>query len=360
MSEQKTKHIYIIDYLKAVSIIMVIITHYNWQDKTTPFFTLLIAMAVPIFMLLTSYNFTMSFERRTSGKIGELYDGATLLPRLVRFVVPYALIYVAEVILWRSRGKVYTVKELFLNFAEGGFGPGSYYFPILIQLLFVFPLLYLLIRKFSWKGVIAVAALNFGYELLVKLSGMPKTTYRLLLFRYLLYLGFGCYMFFHLREEHNKEGERKYPMKRWVLAALFAFGLWFLLYMYYPGYHASSMHIMRYWTKTAMPVACYIFPLIFLLMKYGQNWKMRGLHVFFSEIGKASYHIFLVQMLYFKFFDDIMFPATPAVPVALGNVAVSLLLGYGYYRVENFYISGKLLPLVKKDTTGQTVKRRVV
>lgn len=70
---EEKKHIYLIDYLKAVGIIMVIITHYEWEDKTTPFFTWFIAMAVPIFMLLTSFNFSMSFERKTSGRIIELY-----------------------------------------------------------------------------------------------------------------------------------------------------------------------------------------------------------------------------------------------------------------------------------------------
>ena len=45
------KHIYLIDYLKAISIIMVIITHYAWEDKINGWFLFLINMAVPVFML---------------------------------------------------------------------------------------------------------------------------------------------------------------------------------------------------------------------------------------------------------------------------------------------------------------------
>ena len=36
---------------------MVIITHYDWGDKDSPFFTMLINMAVPVFMIISGYNF---------------------------------------------------------------------------------------------------------------------------------------------------------------------------------------------------------------------------------------------------------------------------------------------------------------
>jgi len=106
------KHIYLIDYLKAVCIFMVIITHYEWEDKTTPFFTLIIAMAVPIFMLLTSYNFSMSFERKTHGRFRELYQKNILMPRLIRFTLPFLMIYGAELVLRAMEGQIYSLKEI--------------------------------------------------------------------------------------------------------------------------------------------------------------------------------------------------------------------------------------------------------
>ena len=38
MQEGKKQRIEFLDYLKAVCVIMVIITHYGWEDKTSPFF----------------------------------------------------------------------------------------------------------------------------------------------------------------------------------------------------------------------------------------------------------------------------------------------------------------------------------
>ena len=56
MQEGKKQRIEFLDYLKAVCVIMVIITHYGWEDKTSPFFMMLINMAVPVFMIVSGYN----------------------------------------------------------------------------------------------------------------------------------------------------------------------------------------------------------------------------------------------------------------------------------------------------------------
>lgn len=66
MSEVKEikKRIDFLDYLKAICVIMVIITHYDWADKDSPFFTMLINMAVPVFMIISGYNFAMSNRKK--------------------------------------------------------------------------------------------------------------------------------------------------------------------------------------------------------------------------------------------------------------------------------------------------------
>lgn len=70
MQEGKKQRIEFLDYLKAVCVIMVIITHYGWEDKTSPFFTMLINMAVPVFMIVSGYNLQCQTakSRRKSGE----------------------------------------------------------------------------------------------------------------------------------------------------------------------------------------------------------------------------------------------------------------------------------------------------
>ena len=73
MSEVKEikKRIDFLDYLKAICVIMVIITHYDWADKDSPFFTMLINMAVPVFMIISGYNFAMSNRKKDRWKFKE-------------------------------------------------------------------------------------------------------------------------------------------------------------------------------------------------------------------------------------------------------------------------------------------------
>ncbi len=325
---EEKKHIYLIDYLKAVGIIMVIITHYEWEDKTTPFFTWFIAMAVPIFMLLTSFNFSMSFERKTSGKIIELYQWKNVMPRIVRFTVPFVMVFVLEMVLEAMEGQPYSLKEMITCFMEGGIGPGSYYYPILIQLLFLFPIIYLMVKHISWGGVAGVALLNLAYEYYVRYSEMELDTYRLLVPRYLLFLAMGCYLYFHLKNE------KKYPLPVWAMLPGFAVGFGFIIWVYQLE-NQPELELFRFWTRTSMLTAFYIFPIIYLLFHYLKNKKIPGkVGVLLSEIGKASYHIFLVQMMYFEFFDDILFPLHPAVLVTIGNVLVCVTVGYGFYLIE--------------------------
>ena len=75
MSETKVekKRIDFLDYLKAICVIMVIITHYEWEDKGSPFFTMVINMAVPVFMIISGYNFAMSNRKKTDGNLRKMY-----------------------------------------------------------------------------------------------------------------------------------------------------------------------------------------------------------------------------------------------------------------------------------------------
>ena len=40
ITAERKKRIDFLDYMKAACVIMVIITHYDWHDKTTPVFTM--------------------------------------------------------------------------------------------------------------------------------------------------------------------------------------------------------------------------------------------------------------------------------------------------------------------------------
>ncbi|MCR5272872.1 MAG: acyltransferase family protein, partial [Lachnospiraceae bacterium] len=57
------KRIEFLDYMKAICVMLVITTHVDWPMKQTPIFDYFINMAVPIFMIISGYNFAMSSQR---------------------------------------------------------------------------------------------------------------------------------------------------------------------------------------------------------------------------------------------------------------------------------------------------------
>ena len=81
------------DYLKAICIIFVIITHYKLTYvepiRNSIIYLLLINMAVPVFVIITGYMQSLSCERREVSTIREFYSIPVLINKLKRIVIPY-------------------------------------------------------------------------------------------------------------------------------------------------------------------------------------------------------------------------------------------------------------------------------
>ncbi len=335
---EPSRRIYFIDYLKAFSILMVIITHYEWENDATPLFTLVIDMAVPIFMLVSGYNLSMSYNRRTDGTLRELYSPRILLPRSSRFLLPFAIIYPLEMLLHIViKGRTYTAYDLVRYFFRGGLGPGSYYVPVIVAFVFVLPLIYLVIQRYAELGVCIIGLIHLLFEIYVRVAAVSLDTYRLSFMRYLLYVGLGCYLFW------NSKDSEKYKVSTGMLIAMFLCGLSFSLAVYQFGWKPP---IFRFWTSTSLPMALYVFPIIYVLMYHLKRKQIRGVFgTLLVKISQASYHIFLVQMVYYRVFEELIFPSQRNFPVALillANVLISLVFGYGFCILEK---------LIRKETT---------
>ena len=171
MQEGKKQRIEFLDYLKAVCVIMVIITHYGWEDKTSPFFTMLINMAVPVFMIVSGYNFAMSNRKKADGNLEKMYGWNMMKPKLIRFLLPFFAICLLEILLLAAQDKNI---PLFRIFVLGAYGPGSYYVPIMLQLLVIFPLIYVMIAYNAKLGLAVAALANLAFEVCVIVFDMDK------------------------------------------------------------------------------------------------------------------------------------------------------------------------------------------
>ncbi|MBO4449633.1 MAG: hypothetical protein J5777_03525, partial [Clostridiales bacterium] len=164
-------------------------------------------------------------------------------------------------------------------FLRGGLGPGSYYFPIMIQFIFYFPVIFFIIRKYDLKGLFFCGFVNFAYEILKTAYDMGEVCYRLLLFRYTLIIAYGCYL---------AMGNYKRNKKLSLLCIVS--GIVYIIVFCYLG---AMPPITNMRTGTCFWACLFIIPLASPLI-------INKLHNRFIELlGKASYDIFLVQMVYY-------------------------------------------------------------
>lgn len=182
---------------------MIIITHFGWSDerRLQLLFPFWIEMAVPIFMIISGYVYSLSYDTHHMNELHSLYSLPDMWRRLMRYTVPFFIAYLIEMISYVIIGSEPGVLGAISIFIDGGVGPGSYYYPMMYQFIVVFPLIFLIVKKFKKKGVAICFIFNFMFELLKTAYGMGDETYRLILLRYVFLIAFGCYFFLCGRTE---------------------------------------------------------------------------------------------------------------------------------------------------------------
>ena len=312
-----------LDIIKAFCILFVIITHDTISEETRQkfLFNFWIDMAVPLFMIISGYVYAASFERNKISEIGQAYKLKFLMPKFIRYTVPFLLAFIIEVI-GEIRLSVLGIRPLSLKhivaiFFQGGTGPGSYYYPILLQFLLYYPVLYFIIKKYAFKGLIVCFTLNALYEFFQRVWGCNEVFYRMLLFRYTLVIAFGSWLWQCKTEKISAI---------WKIAS-FVLGTAFIIVYRYLNVQPK---IIIYWTKTSFIACLYLLPIAsFLIHKVQCSFKPLEI------LGKASFNIFLVQMVYYVYAVNFMSKLFPShIAHLFANIAICVIFGLVFYFLE--------------------------
>ncbi len=286
------KRISLIDYLKAIFIVLVIINHTELVSVTNPAYLLLIVQAVPAFMILSGYTFALSVQGKSMAR---MYDVSQMVRRFFRYTIPAIIAYTIYLIGWWFRGDYrLTAEDIIERFVMGLYGPGGYYYGMMIQLLLLAPLMYLLIKRFLWKGVLAIGGINLLYEIFVGIIGLDEGVYRVIILRYSLLVALGMYLY--LKPECKKN-------KLWGgLSVIIG-----LIYLLAPSWGYQNK-LFRFWSSTSMMTAFYIYPLLAGMIEKQEVFAIRNrLGDLLSRVGEASYHIMYVQLIYFVGVKEVLY-----------------------------------------------------
>lgn len=317
MSLDFNKRYHSIDFLKGVCIIFVILTHYDWSDAERLFllFPFWINMAVPIFMIISGFVYAKSFVKHKVSSMEIAYSPSYIIDKIVRYTIPYAMVFIVEVIVFSISGKKdFTIFDIILSFVSGGFGPGGYYYPIMIQFIFVFPIIYFIIRRYDFSGLVLCFCINFIYELLQCAYELNVECYGKILFRYIMLIAFGCYIAI---------GEKKFKNSFKFLSMII--GVAYIILFVYLDF---TPLITRYWTGTSLWACLYILPIAVFLLN-------SNIHCVLIElIGKASYNIYLFQMVYYCA-KNLVYAIVPnRILQVIVNVVICCVMGLIFYYIE--------------------------
>jgi surface polysaccharide O-acyltransferase-like enzyme len=308
-----------VDLLKAMAIVSVILLHSLPQNilfsSLAPFH---IWQAVPVFIMLAGYNNANSYSRR--GNLG--YEPRLLLARLERLLIPYLFVWVLEVVLYVSFKGNLGLVELLKSLVTGGWGPGTYFIPIALQLTFIAPLFY---RLAITRGLGAMLAVGFISDMLLELAlfplGLSPALYRVLIIRYIFALSLGIW----LAMAKNK------PKALLAVGAIISF-----VYIAAVNYSSFTLPIEQSWKSQTAP--SFLWPLILIMIgfkvfaKVPNTWPW----IICSKIGIASYHIFLVQMAYFWLRGNIpLIKDLSGIPMLIASLIICIMAGLAFNAFES-------------------------
>lgn len=316
------------DVLKGILIIFVIILHSELpgEMRTLLGFPFWVNMAVPVFMLISGYVSALSMDRIGENAVEKAYEPKRVTKKLLRFMVPFGIAFVAQWLIFRMTGRYlvgireYGLFALVLDFLRGGKGQGSYYFPVMLQFVFIFPIIYYAIKKHRLKGLAGSFLANGIFEVLKIAFGMSDYEYRFLVFRYLFVIAGGCYI---------AVGGWQDVKKRTLLIGSIictVMGLGFTCLFSYTGY---SPKILIYWKDTSFVACAYLVPVLALLLS-----KVRIGCKPLELVGRASFNIFLVQMIYYNFVAETR-EWIPNVGMHMAaSIVICVTIGVLFYLLE--------------------------
>src|SRR5699024_4828446 len=95
-------------------------------------------------------------------------------------------------------------RELSVSFITGGFGPGSYFVPIIVQATLLLPLIYMLMRKNLNVMTLVLLIVSLLLELACLWLDVSRDLYRIIVVRYILARALGLWLPLTYNEASDK------------------------------------------------------------------------------------------------------------------------------------------------------------
>ncbi len=306
------KHYLELDLIKGVMIVFVILLHSclvfgsvlpkvypKSLDFIIPFS---ISIAVPVFFIVMGRNYGASFKRHHYTTLKSIYSLNYFKKQLKRTVYPLFIIAVLSIpIGLLVNGHLYFGVETLIGripFGGRSIEWGNYFASIILEFIFIFPLMYIVYKKYPNLMLILAFILNLLFELVAVCFPIfwgydAAYIYRASIFRYLFVIALGLWVADKLTVIPVKELLLKYKF------ILFGLSL-SLIVIFENAFYGIKLPFFLYsWQPQNLLAAFYPFVIVILLFHILPSETGSKIVKFVGSLGKASYHIFLIQILFF-------------------------------------------------------------
>lgn len=318
----KKGHDPFIDFLKAWCILVVVFCHGFPYLKEIGYAVW--GVQIPLFFLIQVFH---SYKREPKP-----INWKMILKRIITpFLIIEALIFVFKLLI----GGFDEIKALTVNaLVGGGYGPGSYYPWIYIQMAILIPTMRPICEKLGkWKSLFVFILICEVIEVVCSIINLQDSVYRLLCLRYVFLIWLGWLWV--------KEGIRL-DITTIVLSIL---SLGFIIYLAYFKRDCEPWLFNTDWITHRW--VCYFWVgWLFVGILYWIYTKLKNIEIVkkcVKNLASASYEIFLIQMAYYallplRHFDFIENTAVQFVVWFALAFGVSIIGGIGLYIIEKKYI----------------------
>jgi peptidoglycan/LPS O-acetylase OafA/YrhL len=333
-----------ISILKGICICFVMIIHSHQADKRLfPFYPLLFRLAVPIFIFIIGFNMRLSYEKNKTNSLKELYSFQYFKKKFKRFVIPFIFIFSISIII---------ILILGINIFDSLISLNHSFLYIIVQSIILLPLIiyyYEKNPKLTLKYCISINLIFFIICRILRILRILRNEFEnFFIFSYLILILLGVYLAKSLINE-RKIFKSKFLIIGFIIGFLFIF-----LSIYLPISYTSIIFYkilgLGYSTISIIGIF-YLLGFLLLCLKYFSNNPKNVISKFIEYIGKASYHIFILQttwFIVFRFFlksDMIRFNSYDLESIFrmilfnFFSLVFCILLGSLFYEFDKKYLS---------------------
>ena len=312
-----------IDVIKGLAIIGVMVQHaFTAGFLHGSWDTLWAGQAVPVFFVLMGLNAARSTARSPDVSLRGLYTPRYVRGRLDRLLVPLAVAWVIALVVALAIGTFHIGPLVVLGVLPIASAPGNYFVTIVLGFALLFPAVYVCFDRAPVKTTIVLVALDIAFELLAPHVGPLKATgigngylYEAAIVKYASAIVAGMWL----------ARLTMTPVRAKVLLGLAAASFAYLVALHL---HPSSFS----WLTNSFSRSTNFLSVFFavwltwigLLRLTPRRWF--GGYDGLDSLGRASYHVFLIQIIWFGAITN------RSALVGVAGIAVCCGLGWAFYR----------------------------